>query len=212
MRERLMQMLDVVSLVKAVRNAMIDLDRPSAFGVMIFSFLGTLVTGAYTWVVDWQPTWRFANGQDPSEIIYTPTSVADAMIGNVDAMVGVVNGLATITLGAFIGGSLAVGITLLPTIVQFIAPKVMHPMAKTGMDIAIGFDFVTDWPSAGVQASYITTNPIGQFLATLGLVFFYSLVLQSFFVLFFAAFAMSVIILLAGDPPKRRVAPQTINA
>lgn len=204
MRNGIMRMLDVAELVKAVRLGMMGLDRPSAMLIAIFTGLGSLVTGVLTWIVDWLPTWRFANGESPADYAYTADGIAEAAVNSAGAMAGVINGMASLTLGAFIGGCVAVGVTLLPTIVQFIAPRVVHPVAKVAMDISIGFDFITDWPSAAMQATFVTTNPIGQLLVTIGLVFIYSLFLQSIFVLFLSAFVMSVIILLAGEPRRPR--------
>lgn len=207
MRERLMQMLDVVSLVKAVRNGMAGLDRPSAMLIAVLAGLGALVTGVLTWIVDWLPTWRFANGESPGDYAYTAEYIGVAAVNSAGEMANVVSGLGSLTLGAFIGGCVAVGVTLLPTIVQFIAPRVVNPVAKAAMDISVGFDFITDWPSAAMQAAGITTNPIGQFFITIGLVFIYSLFLQSIFVLLLTAFVMAVIILLAGErtAPRRTV-------
>lgn len=206
MRGRLMQMLDVVSLVKAVRNGMYGVDRTTAMVVMVLTGLGSLVTGTLTWIVDWLPTWRFANGEAPQDYAYTAANIGEAAVNSAGAMAGVIGGVGSLTLGAFIGGCVAVGVTLLPTIIQLIAPRVIHPVAKVSMDISIGFDFITDWPSAAMQAANVTTNPIGQFLATVFLVFVYSLFLQSIFVLFLSAFVMSVVVLLAGEPKRRVVA------
>jgi hypothetical protein len=205
MRNRIAQLLDVVSLVKAVQQAMLALDRSSALLVFGFTFMGALVTGTLTWIVDWLPTWNFANGEDPGSALYTASSIGEAAINNAGAMVNVINGIGSITLGSFIGASIAVGITLMPTIIQFIAPRVIHPVARTAMDASIGFDFITDWPSAAHQAAGITDNPIGQFLATLGLVFVYSLLLQSIFVLFLTACVFSAIVLVSGGAQRVEV-------
>lgn len=209
MRERLMQMMDAIELVKAVRNGMRGLDRPSALVAFALSGIAALITGVVTWIVDWLPTWRFANGENPGDYAYSVSSIAETAINSAGAVAGVVSGMATLTLGSFIGGMIAVGFTLLPTIIQFIAPRVVHPVAKTAMDISVGFDFVTDWPSAAMQATFVTTNPIGQFIVTLGLVFIYSLFLQALFVLFLSVFVMSAIVLAAGPP---RAARQTVEA
>lgn len=201
MRQRLAYLLDIVSLVQSVRRGMLGIDRGTAMVIWVLTGLGALVTGTVTWVVDWLPTWRFANGEEPPPMSYSTSTIAQAAIGSVAYAGEAIAGIAAITLGGFIGGLIAVGVTLFPTIIQFVAPRVIHPIAQMGMDISIGFDFVTDWPSATQQAASITQHPIGQFLLTLLLVFVYSLVLQSFFVLFLTAFVMSTLILLSGRAP-----------
>jgi hypothetical protein len=99
----------------------------------------------------------------------------------------------------------------MPTMIQMIAPRVVHPVARVVMDISIAFDFVTDWPNAWLQAGGMVANPIGRFLLTIGLVFLYSLVLQSIFVLFLTALICSGVILAAGQE-ERRPRAQTIEA
>ena len=207
MRDRIMRMLDVVSLVKAVRQAMLGLDRPSALVVFVLSFLGSLVTGTFTWIVDWLPTWKFANGEPPADISYSAQSVADAAIENSAAMAEIISGMGAITLGAFIGASLAVGVTLLPTIIQFIAPRVLHPIARTTMDASIGFDFITDWPSAWQQAGGVAEFVIFRGVVTIVLVFVYSMLVQSVFVLFLVACVFSAKVLISGE---ERVRPVTV--
>lgn len=198
MRNRIMSMLDIVSLVQAVRQGTMGLDRSSALVVWMLTGLAAMVTGVLTWIVDWLPTWRFANGESPAQYGYTAQTIGDAAVSSAGSMANAISGVGYMTLGSFIGGCIAVGITLLPTIVQFIAPRVIHPVAKTLMDVSVGFDFITDWPAASMQAEGLTTHPIGHFTATIVLVFLYSLLLQSVFVLFLTAFVFSTITLVAG--------------
>ena len=199
MRNRIMAMLDIVSLVQSVRRGTMSLDRPSALVIWILSGLAAMVTGTLTWIVDWLPTWRFANGESPAHADYSAQSIGDAAVSSAASMAQAISGVGAITLASFIGGCIAVGITLLPTIVQFIAPRIIHPVAKTLMDISVGFDFITDWPAASMQASLLTDHPIGHLAATIVLVFIYSLLLQSVFVLFLTAFVFSTITLVAGS-------------
>lgn len=199
MRQRLMAMLDVVSIVQAVRRGMLQLDRGSALLVLLLAGPGALVTGIFTWTKDWLPTWRFANGEPPGDYGYSMDSIAVEAVNSAGALVDVVDGLANISLGVFIGATLAVGVTLLPTIVQFLAPRIIHPVMKLFVDVSIGFDFITDWPAAWEQAGHATMHPVLRTALTIILVLIYSLLLQSLFVIMLAAFVMAVIVIIAGD-------------
>lgn len=212
MRQRLLAMLDVVALVKAVRHGMAALDRPSALLMFVIAGLGAVVSGGYTWVADWLPTWKFANGEfSPEAESYLPSNLAQILIGSADQAARQIEGMAALTLGGFIGGCIAVGVTLFPTILQFIAPRVVHPAAAVAADISIWFDFVTDFPQSWAQAGAVAENPIGRLLLTLVLVLIYSLLLQTIFVLCLTAFVTATWVLVRGDRPTAPPAQRVIN-
>ncbi len=209
MRNWMMAILDVVGLVKATRAGIGGMDRAAALVIAVLAFFGTIVSGGYTWVADWLPTWRFANGESPAGYGYTPDVVADALIVSAAQLAIVAEGMAAITLGTFIGAVMTVGITLFPTVIQFIAPRVLHPAARVASDIAIWFDFITDFPQAWAQSEGATTNPIGRLAITIVLVFLYSLLLQTVFVLCLTAFWTAVWVLVRGEP-RGAMAGQTV--
>lgn len=199
MRDRMLAMLDVVALVNATRAGLAAMDRSSALLMFVLSGAGAFVSGGYTWIADWLPTWRFANGEAPHGYGYTPTNVAQALIDSGEQLAVGAAGLGAMTLASFIGATIAVGVTLFPTILQFVAPRVLHPAARVAADISIWFDFITDWPQAWAQAGGVATFLPVRVVVTCVLVLIYSILLQTIFVLCLTAFAMSVVILLAGE-------------
>lgn len=203
MRGFIMGLLDIVGLVRAIRTGISRADRASALVLWVLTGLGTLVSGAFSWVCDWLPTWRFATGEAPNDGLYTIDTIAQEAIRSADGIARTLDGLGSMTLASAIGGLIAVGVTLTPTIIQFMTPLVLHPAVRLFSDMSIGFDFITDFPTAWAQAgAWVGTAGGLMFLVRLAaaivLVFIYSVGLQTLFVLFAAAFVMSTIVIIRG--------------
>lgn len=183
--------LDPISLNIAVRQAFGSLDPGAALLVFVVAAVFSLATGAIWWRYDLMSTWQFTQGirEDVSgEIVYM-TELA----GRIGA-------------GAVIGGILAVAFTLLPSLVELIAPRVVHPGVQAALQISIWFDFVTDWPTAetlvlrwGVPGGWL-----GQQAATFALTLVLSLFVQVFFILGLTALVVSALCIVRGPAKTAR--------
>lgn len=127
---RLERLLDVISLVRAVRAAFGGMDGGASLLMFVLALAGTLGFGVLTWHYDWTSTYNFTQGiaYGAQDVAYT---VAEAAGNGADA--------------EMLGGLIVVIITLIPTIVELVAPRVVHPGARLALQLCIGFDFVTDW-------------------------------------------------------------------
>jgi hypothetical protein len=200
----------VVSLVQAVRKAFANMDRAVALVVFILGALGTAVSGAWTWIADWYPTWKFANGDyfdgGGGAMDYSADGVVREMVRIAEETARMLAGMGTLSLSMFLTGAMAVGITLFPTILQFIAPRIVHPAADFLSRASIWFDLVTDLPQAWMQAEGVVEFYPARALVALGLALFYSVILQVIFVLCLVATATAIGVLISGERPSR--APQ----
>lgn len=200
--------LDVVALVRAVRAAFANMERWAAFVVLALGALGTAVSGAWTWIADWLPTWKFANGDyfgagGVQAMDYSADGVVREMLIIADNGARAIEGMGAMTLGTFLAGVMAVGITLFPTILQFIAPRIVHPAAEFLSRASIWFDLVTDLPQAWIQAGGIVAFYPMRALVALGLALFYSVILQVIFVLCLVATITAIGVLISGEKPSQ---------
>lgn len=206
-------MLDIISIVQKVRQGVSRMDRPSAFAVFVLTFPATIVSFGYMWAKDLLPTWWFVNGQEPQIAGATPPEVAGVLIGSVEQFAWQMGGIENMTLGTFIGVMIATGVTMFPSVLQFIAPSVAHPIATTGADLALWFDYLSDMPAAWAQAGQIVEFwPLRALLACV-LTFVYSVVIQSLFVMLLVACISAVMVLVSGGGSARAPQrPQLIEA
>lgn len=189
--------LDPISLNRAVRVAFGGLDTPASLFVFAVSLLFALATGAVWWQYDLLSTWKFSQGVN----------------GDVQPVADIIAQKATqlgdVTLGAFIGGAIVVAITLAPSIVELIAPRVLHPGVQLALNLTILFDFITDAPTAmAIVGRYEV--PLGWFgwaLAVTLVTLMLSLIVQILFVLALTAMLTSAanILRLGGRSAMRGV-------
>lgn len=127
---RLERLLDVISLVRAVRTAFGGMDGGTSLLIFVLALAGALGFGVLTWRYDWTSTYNFTQGiaYGAQDVAY---SVAEATGEGADVQM--------------LGGLIVVIITLIPTIVELVAPRVVHPAARAALQLCIGFDFITDW-------------------------------------------------------------------
>jgi hypothetical protein len=185
------RMLDPVALNIAVRQAFGRLDPGTALMVFVFSALFTMATGAIWWRYDLMSTWQFTQGmrEDVSgEIIYM-TDLAERAGA-----------------GAIIGGMLALAFTLFPSLVELIAPRVIHPGVQAALQISIWFDFVTDWPTAQtlIQRWGVPGGWLGEVAATFLLTLVLSLFVQVLFILGVTSTVMAVLCIVRGPVREAR--------
>lgn len=128
---RLERLLDVISLVRAVRQAFGGMDGGASLLIFIIALCGALGFGVLTWRYDLTSTYLFTQGiaYGAQDVASTVADVAPAGLITPEAL----------------GGLIVVIITLIPTIVELVAPRVLHPAARMALQICVGFDFVTDW-------------------------------------------------------------------
>lgn len=136
---RLERLLDVISLVRAVRQAFGGMDGGASLLIFVIALAGALGFGVLTWRYDWQSTYLFTQG-----IAYGAQDVAYTVAG--------ATGGEMLT-PEMLGGLIVVVITLMPTIVELIAPRVLHPGARVALQLCVGFDFVTDFPLGWAAAT-----------------------------------------------------------
>lgn len=208
--------LDVVKLVHAVRTAFANMDRSVALVVFVLGSLGSIVSGAWTWVTDWYPTWKFANGDyfgdsHAAAMDYSADGIVQAMVRIAEDTATILAGMGTLSLSVFLTGAMVVGITLFPTILQFIAPRIVHPFAEFLSRVAIWFDLVTDLPQAWIQAGGIVEFFLLRGLVALALALFYSVILQMIFVLCLVATITAIGVLISGEKPSRAPAGRVVE-
>lgn len=183
--------LDPISLNMAVRQAFGRLDPGAALFVFVVALAFTLAIGAIWWRYDLLSTWHFTQGirEDVAgEIVYM-TEVAERAGA-----------------GAIIAGLLAVAFTLFPSLVELIAPRVVHPGVQAVLQISIWFDFVTDWPTAQtlVQRWGAPGGWLGEQVATFILTLVLSLFVQVLFILGVTALIITAIALVRGPVEQAR--------
>lgn len=141
----LARILDPVSLNRAARAGFSGLDNGTSLFMFAVAGIFTLAMGAIWWQYDLLSTWHFSQG-----INADVKPVADIVAQKAAELAE-----ADISVASFIGGAIVVAITLAPSIVELIAPRVMHPGAQLLLNGTILFDFVTDWPTAaGIVSHY----------------------------------------------------------
>lgn len=194
-------MLDPITLNQAARRGFSNLDTGTALFTFALGLIFSLATGAIWWQYDLLSTWKFTQG-----ISGDVQPVADQIAAKASE-------LGDVTLGAFIGGAIVVCITLLPSIVELIAPRVLHPGVQLGLNATILFDFVTDWPTA----SAIVTNyepyggVIGRVVMTAAVTLMLSLVVQVFFILGITVTIASAMSIIGGGKRSRAAQVMTIE-
>ena len=168
------RILDPVTLNQAVIRAFKGLDVGTSLMVFAFSLLMTLVTGAVWWVYDLTSTYSFMLGvAGDTKPAVEATAAAIAKVTDPGVL-------------PVLGALFAVAFTLFPSLVQLVAPRVMHPGAQIAMNVSIVFDFVTDWPTAAklvAQAGGAPGGVIGHVFVTALLTLVISLFVQVLFVL-----------------------------
>lgn len=177
--------LDPVTLNIAVRKAFGRLDAGAALMVFVVSCVFTLAVGAIWWRYDLMSTWQFTQG------------IREDVTGEIQYMTQYAEQAGA---GLIIGGILAVAFTLMPSLVELIAPRVVHPGVQAVLQASIWFDFVTDWPTAEtlVQRWGVPGGWIGEKIATFGLTLVLSLGVQVLFILGITAIVVTVLCLVRG--------------
>ncbi len=167
------KILDPVTLNRAARQGFSGLDSGTALLFFAIGLIFTLATGAIWWQYDLMSTWKFTQG-----ISGDVQPVADQLAQRAGEYTD-------IALGAFIGGAIIVCITLLPSIIELIAPRVVHPGVQLCLNLCILFDFVTDWPTAAsiISRYDVPAGYIGRILATAATTLALSLFVQVLFIL-----------------------------
>ncbi len=190
--------LDPVSLNKAARAGFTGLDSGTSLLIFAVSLIFSLATGAIWWQYDLISTWKFSQG------INADVKPAADMIAQKATELAA----ADISLGAFIGGAIVVAITLAPSIVELIAPRVMHPGAQLLLNGTILFDFVTDWPTASTIVSRydVPLGWLGRVLATALVTVALSLFVQVLFILALTVCLTCAINIVRGGGKKQAMA------
>lgn len=184
--------LDPISMNRAARIGFGGLDRGSALFSFILGFIFSWAMGILWWLYDLMSTYYFSQGisADAKPVATSLGESAGELLGSAG----------DITLASFMGGVVVVAITLAPSIVELLAPRVMHPGAQLALNATILFDFVTDWPTAaGIIAQYnVPFGWLGQVIATFLLTLVLSLGIQVLFVLAITVTLASAWALLKG--------------
>lgn len=179
--KRIYALLDIASLIAAVRQGMAGVS-PGAALLLFAAALLSLPPALFAfWQFDLSSTFGFLLGRAASEAEAVAPAVAQAAAGR---------GLGGVTPG-LVSAVLITTITLFPSFGEVLLPRfTSHPLADALLKIAIGFDFVTDWPSVwggiggwGVTAQFGPFGPVIQavlcFFGTLAV----SLLLQMLIIL-----------------------------
>lgn len=175
----LARLLDPISLNIAVRRGFGGLDAGASLVVFALALLFTIATGAIWWRYDLMSTYAFMQGAQAdtaSELAYLTNTAAD------------------VGLGVFISAVIVVAFTCLPSIVELIAPRVLHPGVQLALNVAVLFDFVTDWPTAAgivTQWGQAPLGIVGALLCTLLLTLVLSLFVQILVILGVTALLVS---------------------
>lgn len=189
------RVLDPIALNLAVRRAFGNLDPGAALFVFAVGLLYSLATGFIWWKYDLVSTWNFTQG------------IREDVSGE---LLFVVDKAAQMGMGVIVGGLVGVAFTLLPSITELIAPRVVHPGVQLLLQISIWFDFVTDWPTAEtlVLRWGVPGGLAGQWAATFLVTLVISLFVQVMFILGVTAVIVSALALVSGG---RRVAAVVID-
>lgn len=172
----LSRMLDPIDLNRAIRRAFGGLE--SGPSLMIFTLAGlfTLATGAIWWRYDLMSTWNFTQGIHADVSLQAAAIAAKA--GEITSDAGVASA---------IGSLLALTITLLPSIFELIAPRIVHPLAQLALNISILFDLITDWDQASVIQRALWAEPwlgiVGRTVVTFLIAMVVSVGVQILFIL-----------------------------
>lgn len=187
------RMLDPITLNLAIRNAFGNLDPGAALLVFVFSLLFSLATGAIWWRYDLMSTWMFTQG------------IREDVTGEIIYMTDVAS---NVGLGGIVAGLLALSFTLLPSLTELIAPRVLHPGVQLVLQVSIWFDFVTDWPTAEtlVMRWGVPGGWLGQQVATFLLTLILSLFVQVLFILGVTALIVSIFCIVRGPVRRTRAA------
>lgn len=192
----LARLLDPISLNIAVRRAFAGLDAGASLFVFGLALLFSVATGAIWWRYDLMSTYAFMQG---------------AQADTAAELSAITGAAADVGLGVFIGAVIVVAFTCLPSIVELIAPRVLHPGVQLALNIAVLFDFVTDWPTAADIVARWGQAPLGivgavgcTFLLTLAL----SLFVQILFILGITALLVAAGNILGGG--RRQATPVQI--
>ncbi len=210
MFQRIAPLLNIITIVQQVRAGVARMDRPAAFAVFVLTFPGTIVSFAYMWAKDLLPTWWFVNGETPVVSDATPDAVASTLLRSLEASAISVGSLESMTLGMFLGAMIGVGITMLPTAIQFLSPSIVHPFTQVAADLSLWFDIISDMPAAWAQAGQVVEFWLFRAVLACVITFIYSIVIQSLFVMFLVACISSVLVLISGTK-RMAPAPQVIN-
>lgn len=183
--------LDPISLNRAARISCRGLDPGEALFTFSLGFVFSLATGIVWWLYDLVSTFLFTQG------VSSTAKPIGVMLGE---KAGGWVGLEEMSLGSFMGGLVVVVITLAPSIMEMIAPRVMHPAAQLGLNVTILFDFITDWPTAaGMIAGHeVPLGWLGRVIATFLLTLVLSLGVQVLFVFALTVTIASAITLIKG--------------
>lgn len=176
--------LNPITLNRAARAGVGGLDAGASLFVFAVALLSCLAFGAIWWRYDLLSTWNFTQG-----IREDVAPQAAAIAGRAADLV---REPAVLPL---IGGLIGVAITLLPSLVELLAPAVLHPGVQLGLNISILFDFVTDWPVgwALVERAGVPGGLIGHIVAAVLVTLITSLVVQTFFIMAITALAVSTL-------------------
>lgn len=179
-------MIDPITLNQAARRGFSGLDSGAALFSFAISLIFTLATGAIWWTYDVMSTYKFTQG-----ISGDVQPVADTITRKIAEQ-------GDVSLAAFVGGAIVVCITLLPSIVELIAPRVIHPGVQVLLNITIAFDFITDYPvAAAIVSRYAVPGGwLGGVVVTSVVTLILSLFVQVLFILgvtVMIASAMSIV-------------------
>lgn len=135
---RIYALLDIASLVAAVRQGLAGVGPGAALILFAAALLSLPPALLAFWRFDLSSTFSFLLGRATPEAEAVAPAVAQAVAAQ---------GLGGVTPG-LVSAVLITGITLFPSFGEILLPRfASHPLADALLKIAIGFDFVTDWPT-----------------------------------------------------------------
>ncbi len=186
-------MLDPISLNQAARQGFGNLDSGAALFSFAISLVFSLATGAIWWVYDVQSTYKFTQG------------INGDIQPAVNAITNKIAEQGDVSLGAFVGGAIVVCITLLPSIIELIAPRVIHPGVQVLLNVTIAFDFVTDFPTASeiVSRYAVPGGWLGGIVITSIVTLILSLFVQVLFILGLTVMVSSGLAIVRGGRGSR---------
>lgn len=126
----LVRLLNVREHVRSVRMSLRNIDAGEAFGLFFLFGIGLLVSGILWWEFDLMSTWTFSQG------------LRQETAGTVNTLATRVNNLQVAMLMV---AAIATSFTILPSVVEFIAPVVVNPLMLLALRVSITFDYITDW-------------------------------------------------------------------
>lgn len=206
---RIYALLDIASLVAAVRQGMAGVSPGAALILFAAALLSLPPALLAFWRFDLASTFDFLLGRAAPEAEAVAPAVAQAAAAQ---------GLGGVT-PSLITAVLITGITLFPSFGEILLPRfASHPLADALLKIAIGFDFITDWPTVwgglsgwGALAQFGPIGPVIQaalcFLGTL----IVSLFLQMLIILQIVALGYATGAILWGGGGRRASRAQFID-